>query len=90
MHINKIVQDFDQAFNYLHTPDGYTEATMMYLEDLLKENPSGVEKIIKKFQSCTEESMKETYATLIISLKPIEPYKSYLIENHGWEESDFE
>lgn len=66
------------------------KATYGVLEEILKINPKFVEILEHSFAGTTSENKKYAYALLIVDFKPIDPCKSYLINHHDWEESDFE
>ena len=86
---NQVVSDFERLLNSIKK-DGCDEGVMISLEDGLKKNPDLVKKVIHEYDNCHTDNLREVYASLIVEVKPIDPYKSYLIEHHDWEESDFE
>lgn len=84
------LQKFKTHLDMLANGNGCGEATYQFLESLLKRNPRFIEILEKRFEMTTDPSDKEDYAMLIVSVSPTEPYKSYLMDHHDWEESDFE
>ena len=85
------LENFKQALDKVIRQPGLTEGPFMVLKSLLKRHPEFKPILEKGFADSNDEDNKETYAMLILYATPSDDfYKSYLMEHHDWEESDFE
>ncbi|MDD9951230.1 MAG: hypothetical protein OXT67_06650 [Zetaproteobacteria bacterium] len=84
------LKNFENHLKILLNGNEYGEAVFDQLEDLIKKNPAFIDILENEFIKARHSFDKEVLANLIVSAKPTDPYKSYLITHHGWEESDFE
>ncbi|MDD9952639.1 MAG: hypothetical protein OXT67_13850 [Zetaproteobacteria bacterium] len=86
-----VLNNFEHHLKILMTGNEYGEAVFQVLESILKSHPEFKPILEKGFADSNDDEDKETYAMLILFATPSDDfYKSYLIEHHDWEESDFE